>query len=67
MHGWSDPLAAEVEIDANLWGRLTFAKEPHLHSRRIPLAEAVWLDQAELGTGKERDGFVNECDGHCGA
>ena len=47
-------------------GGLAFAKEPYLHPRRIPLAEAVRLDQAELAAGLDRDGFVNECEGHCG-
>ena len=31
-----------------------------------PLAEAVALDEAELGTDGQRDGFGNECEGHCG-
>ena len=48
-------------------GGLAFAKEPYLHPRRIPLAEAVRLDQAGMGAGDaDRDGFVNECEGHCG-
>ena len=47
-------------------GRLAFAKEPYLHPRRIPLADAVRLDQAETNAGLERDGFVNDCEGHCG-
>ena len=63
---WPELFAEAVEIDARMRGRLAFAKEPYLHPRRIPLAEAVRLDQAELGTGTERDGFVNKCEGHCG-
>ena len=54
------------EIDARLRGGLAFAKEPYLHSLRIPLAEAVALDEAELGEDGQRDGFGNECEGHCG-
>ncbi len=45
---------------------LTSAKEVYLHPRRIPLADAVRLDQAELGSECERDGLINECEGHCG-
>ena len=45
---------------------LAFAKEPYLHPRRIPLAEAVSLDEAQAGLGQHRDGFGNECEGHCG-
>ena len=66
MHRWPELFAEAVEIDANMRRGLAFAKEPYLHPRRIPLAEAVRLDQAELGTGMDRDGFVNECEGHYG-
>ena len=66
MRRWPELFAEAVEIDARMRGRLTFAKEPYLHPRRIPLAEAVRLDQAEMAAGLERDGFVNECEGHCG-
>ena len=45
---------------------LAFAKEPYLHSLRLPLAQAVALDEAELGDGGQSDGFGNECEGHCG-
>ena len=71
-----------VEIDSNMRGRpsrlsgvgqaldsaqgLAFAKAPYLHPRRIPLAEAVSLDQAQSGLAQHRDGFGNECEGHCG-
>ena len=43
-----------------------FAKEPYLHSLRMPLAEAVALDEEALGADGLRDGFGNECEGHCG-
>ena len=63
---WPELFAEAVEIDANLRGRLAFAKEPYLHPRRVPLAQAVSLDEAELGTDGQSDGFGNECEGHCG-
>ena len=66
MRRWPELFAEAVEIDGNMRGRLAFAKEPYLHPRRIPLAEAVRLDQQEIDSGLERDGFVNECEGHCG-
>ena len=53
-------------IDANMRRRLAFAKEPYLHPRRIPLDQAVDRDEAHLGHDGERDGFGNECEGHCG-
>ena len=31
-----------------------------------PLAEAVALDEAEMGDEGQRDGFGNECEGRCG-
>ena len=46
-----------VEIDANMRGNLAFAKEPYLHPMRIPLAEAVSLDEEQVGPGQHRDGF----------
>ena len=55
-----------MEIDANLRGKLAFAKKPYLHPLRIPLAEAVRQDDAALGAEGQSDGFRNECEGHCG-
>ena len=66
MHRWPDLFAEAVEIDARMRDRLAFAKEPYLHPRRIPLAEAVKLDEAEVGAGGHADGVGNECEGHCG-
>lgn len=66
MHRWPNLFAEAVEIDARLRGGLAFAKEPYLHPRRMPLAEAVKLDEAEVGAGGQADGFGNECEGHCG-
>ena len=66
MHRWPELFAEAVEIDAKMRRGLAFAKEPYLHPRRIPLAEAVRLDQGDLSAEMDRDGFVNECEGHCG-
>ena len=63
---WPELFAEAVEIDARMRDGLAFAKEPYLHSLRMPLAQAVKLDEAEMGTGGQRDGFGNECEGHCG-
>ena len=41
-------------------------KTPYLHSLRVPLAEAVALDEVGLRDDGQRDGFGNECEGHCG-
>ena len=66
MHRWPGLFAEAVEIDESLRGGLAFAKEPYLHPRRIPLAEAVIRDEADLGVDGQADGFGNECEGHCG-
>ena len=63
---WPKLFAESVQIDSNMRGRLAFAKEPYLHPLRIPLAHAVMLDETALGVDKKRDGFGNECEGHCG-
>ena len=63
---WPELFAEAVEIDANMRRRLAFAKEPYLHPRRIPLDQAVSRDEAQLGHDGKRDGFGNECEGHCG-
>ena len=63
---WPELFAEAVEIDANMRSRLAFAKEPYLHPRRIPLDQAVSRDEAQQGHDGERDGFGNECEGHCG-
>ena len=66
MHRWPDLFAEAVEIDASMRDGLAFAKEPYLHPRRMPLADAVKLDEAEVGAGGQADGYGNECEGHCG-
>ncbi len=63
---WPELFAEAVEIDDRMRGGLAFAKEPYLHSLRMPLAEAVALDEEALGADGLRDGFGNECEGHCG-
>ena len=63
---WLELFAEAVEIDAMMREGLAYAKEPHLHSLRMPLAEAVALDEAQLGADGQRDGFGNECEGHYG-
>ncbi len=63
---WPGLFAEAVEIDSNMRSRLAFAKEPYLHPRRIPLDQAVSRDEAQQRHDGERDGFGNECEGHCG-
>ncbi len=57
-----------VEIDALLRSeehnsRRMFRKRAYLHHRRIPLEDALRLDEIEL---QENNPFINECEGHCG-
>lgn len=40
-----------------------FRKRPYLHHRRIPLQDALRLDEQEF---HETNQFINECEGHCG-
>ena len=63
---WPELFAEAVEIDAKLRGGLALHKTPYLHSLRMPLAVAVALDETRLGADGQRDGFGNECEGHCG-
>ena len=63
---WPELFAEAVEVDARLRDGLAFAKEPYLHTLRMPLAEAVALDEAQMGADGQRDEFGNECEGHCG-
>ena len=62
---WPELFAEAVEIDARMRNGLAFAKEPYLHSLRMPLAQEVALDEAGPGPGGQADGFGNECQGHC--
>ena len=64
--GWPELFAEAVEIDARLRDGLALDKTPYLHTMRMPLAEAVALDEVGLGADGQRDGFGNECEGHCG-
>ncbi len=63
---WPKPFAEVVDIDSNLRGKLAFAKEAYLHPRRVPLAQAVNLDEAGLRAARDPDGFGNKCEGYCG-
>ena len=63
---WPEIFAEAVEIDAKMRRGLALQKTPYLHMLRMPLAEAVALDEAVLGAGGQADGFGNECEGHCG-
>ncbi len=63
---WPELFAEAVEIDANLRRGLALDKTPYLHARRLPLAQAVALDEAEPGDAGLSDGFGNECEGRCG-
>ena len=63
---WPELFAEAVEIDARLRGGLALDKTPYLHSLRMPLSQAVALDEAELGADAQVDGCGNECEGHCG-
>ena len=63
---WPGLFAEAVEIDARMRDGLALYKTPYLHMLRLPLAEAVALDEAALPADGQRDGFGNECEGHCG-
>ena len=63
---WPALFAEAVEIDARLRRGLALNKTPYLHRLRMPLAQAVALDEEEMGADGQRDGFGNECEGHCG-
>ena len=43
-----------------------FRGEVYLHPRRLPLVEAVDMDAMALSERAEKDGFTDECGGHCG-
>ncbi len=63
---WPELFAEAVQIDANLREGLALDKTALLHSLRMPLAQAVALDEAAWGDNGQADGFGNECEGHCG-
>ena len=65
-HRWPELFAEAVGIDDRLRDGLALDKTPFLHMLRMPLAEAVALDEADIGAGGHADGFGNECEGHCG-
>ena len=45
---WPELFGEAVEIDAGLRDGLAYVKEPYLHMLRMPLAEAVALDEVEM-------------------
>ena len=63
---WPELFAEAVGIDARMREGLALRKTPYLHTLRMPLDEAVARDEAQLGADGQRDGFGNECEGHCG-
>ena len=63
---WPELFAEAVEIDARMRDGLALEKIPYLHMLRMPLAQAVAPDEDALGADGLRDGFGNECEGHCG-
>ena len=63
---WPELFAEAVQIDAKMRSGLALRKTPYLHMLRMPLAEAVALDEEVFGRDGQRDGFGNECEGHCG-
>ena len=63
---WPELFDEAVEIDGRLRDGLALDKTPYLHTLRMPLAQAVAIDEAALGAGGQADGFGNECEGHCG-
>ena len=63
---WPELFAEAVGIDARMREGLALRKMPYLHTLRMPLDEAVARDEAQLGADGQRDGFGNECEGHCG-
>ena len=63
---WPELFAEAVEIDARLRSGLALDKTPYLHRQRMPLAEAVAVDERDMAKDGRQDGFGNECEGHCG-
>ena len=63
---WPELFAEAVQIDADLRRGLSLDNTPYLHTLRMPLAQAVALDEVALSPDGQRDGFGNECEGHCG-
>ena len=63
-HRWPELFAEAVKIDDKPRGGLAYVKDPYLHPSRMPLAQAVALDEKHLGTVGSTDGFGNECEGH---
>lgn len=63
--------AEAVELDAYLRDKpdTPDVAEYYLHRRRLPLAEAVALDERQIADESLQyafNDFINECEGHCG-
>ena len=63
---WAELFDEVVAGDARMRGGVAYVKKPYLPSLRVPLAQAVALDETKMGTDGKRDVFGNECEGHCG-
>ena len=64
---WLELFAEAVGIDANLRGRLAFAKEPYLHPRRVPLALVAEPVRVPVGSDIRLIEADRLREGHCGA
>ena len=60
--GMSQPIAPGLAGEGVDTATAVFRKQELLHHRHVPLAEAITLDTEQRDT----NGFINECEGHCG-
>ena len=51
--------AEAVETDTRMLSRLALDNKPYLHIQRMLLAQAVALDETNLGADGQRNGFGN--------
>ena len=64
---WPELFAEAVDIDANMRGKLAFAKEPYLHPRRVPLALVAEPVRVPVGSDIRLIEADRLREGHCGA
>ena len=64
---WLELFAEAVDIDANMRGKLAFAKEPYLHPRRVPLALVAEPVRVPVGSDIRLIEADRLREGHCGA
>ena len=64
---WLELFAEAVDIDANIRGKLAFAKEPYLHPRRVPLALVAEPVRVPVGSDIRLIEADRLREGHCGA